>query len=123
MHIEEQQAIVLAALQEEIQKYALWIGGAIQVIHQEGISNYPIVIAHKETQLGLGVPIIDRESNESLWSFAATTLEELVQRGVWAMERVDSFRNLYKEKTNSICVFILTKNQSQCVFLPFVMNN
>ena len=123
MDIEEQQAIILAALQEEIQKYALWIGGAIQVIRQEGISNYPIVVAHKEAQLGLGVPIVNHTLNESMWSFAATTLEELVQRGVWEMERVDSFRKLYNDKINSICVFILTTNQSQCVFLPFVMNN
>ncbi|MDB5017071.1 MAG: hypothetical protein JWQ84_1903, partial [Mucilaginibacter sp.] len=53
---------------------------AIEII-SEGISNFPIFIAHQH-ELSLGELILDRNDLNTSWSIHASTLEEFVEKGV-----------------------------------------
>ena len=47
----------------------------------EGLSQYPIFIAHQH-EVGIGEMILDKNDLNSEWSIQASTLEEFIERGV-----------------------------------------
>src|SRR5271154_3694952 len=59
-------------------------------IMMEGLSNYPIFIAHQH-ELKLGEVILDRRDLNTEWSIHASTLEEFVERGVIKEELKERF--------------------------------
>jgi hypothetical protein len=60
-------------------------------IMMEGLSSYPIFIAHQH-ELKLGEVILDRNDLNSEWSIHASTLEEFTERGVIKPELKDRVR-------------------------------
>src|SRR6059058_2012232 len=71
----------------------------------EGLSSYPIFIAHQH-ELKLGELILDRHDLNSDWSIHASTLEEFTERGVIKPELKDRFTNSYKNPNEYMCVFV-----------------
>src|ERR1700710_3256470 len=68
----------------------------------EGLSNYPIFIAHQHV-LSLGEVILDRHELNSSWSIHASTLEEFLERGVIKKELRERFVDTYKNPSKFIC--------------------
>ena len=84
----------------------------------EGLSNYPIFIAHQH-ELTLGEVILDRHDLNSTWSIHASTLEEFIERGVIKKELRERFVDTYKNPSKFICVFVVTPEGANFVFVPF----
>src|SRR5436190_8956322 len=72
----------------------------------EGLSSYPIFIAHQH-ELKLGEVILDRNELNTDWSIHASTLEEFEERGVIKPELKDRFINSYKNPNDFMCVFVV----------------
>ncbi|MDX1906241.1 MAG: hypothetical protein SF053_04345 [Bacteroidia bacterium] len=96
---------------EQLRELALKIIG-------EGISEYPVFIASQEI-VGIGKPIFDREAISLNWFFNVSILEDFVKRGIVSKERVKAFRNTYKDPAEKACIFILTPDVMQFVFIPY----
>jgi len=84
----------------------------------EGLSNYPIFIAHQH-ELQLGEVILDRHDLNSTWSIHASTLEEFLERGVIKKELRERFVDTYKNPNKFICVFVVTPDGANFVFVPY----
>jgi hypothetical protein len=84
----------------------------------EGLSNYPIFIAHQH-ELQLGEVILDRHDLNSTWSIHASTLEEFMERGVIKKELRERFVDTYKNPNKFICVFVVTPEGANFVFVPY----
>jgi len=84
----------------------------------EGLSNYPIFIAHQH-ELQLGELILDRHDLNSTWSIHASTLEEFLERGVIKKELRERFVDTYKNPSKFICVFVVTPDGANFVFVPY----
>jgi len=85
----------------------------------EGLSSYPIFIAHQH-DITLGEVILDRHDINSEWSIHASTLEEFIERGVIKKEIKQRFIDTYKSAHDFMCVFVVVPEGANFVFFPYV---
>jgi hypothetical protein len=108
----------LVSLKEEIQYYKKSIHDlAIKVLAKK-ISNYPIFIAH-QTEIGFGEVILDREMYHTAWSISLSALEEFIQKKLVQKDKVDAFKEIYKDPEKYICIFLINSDQGNFVFIPY----
>ncbi len=91
---------------------------AVEII-VEGLSKYPIFIAHQH-ELKLGEVILDRNELNTDWSIHASTLEEFVERGVIKPELKERFIASYKSPKDHMCVFVVVPEGANFVYYPYI---
>ena len=118
--MEGEKQVKLKALEEDIKHFGGTLQEAAQTIINQNISNYPIFVAY-EIHIGLGIELIEKSSEQSNWSFNATTLEELATKSIIVKDKLDGFRMLYKSKppADFVCVFIVDEELAEFVFYPY----
>ncbi len=105
-------------LEHELDNYRKIMTQAAQVILDQDVSNYPILVAHQQ-ELELGMPIFKREDHKgSKWSIHASMLEEFVSKQIIYPDKVEEFKANYKTIDSSVCVFVLSELGAEFVFLP-----
>ena len=90
---------------------------ALEII-SEGISEYPIFVAHQH-ELSLGEPILDKEELNTSWSIHASTVEEFVEKGLIQADKKDRFIKQYKDPYGFMCVFVIVPEGANFVFFPY----
>ncbi|HEB62183.1 MAG TPA: hypothetical protein ENI82_03430 [Bacteroidetes bacterium] len=104
-------------IQEELRPYKKILGKAADAIIDENVSSYPIFVVHR-LEVSIGIPIIKREEVEGNWSINASSLEELVTKKVIEMEKLDSFKGIYKNPRSFLCLLLLSDFGATFAFLP-----
>ena len=84
----------------------------------EGLSNYPIFIAHQH-ELNLGELILDRHDLNTEWSIHASTLEEFTEKGVIKPALKERFVKSYKNPNDFMCVFVVVPEGANFIFYPY----
>ncbi len=108
----------LVSLERDLKLFDGSIREVATEIMVEGLSQYPIFIAHQH-ELQLGEVILDRHDLNSTWSIHASTLEEFLERGVIKKELRERFVDTYKNPNKFICVFVVTPEGANFVFVPY----
>jgi hypothetical protein len=90
---------------------------AIEVL-QSGVSRYPIFVASREP-VAIGKMIIDKEDLALEWSVYASTLEEFVRRRMVLEEKLDDFRNAWKDPKSFFCIFALLDKTAGFIYVPY----
>ncbi|SDP99290.1 hypothetical protein SAMN05428975_4976 [Mucilaginibacter sp. OK268] len=108
----------LLSLERELKIFKESIHEVAVEIMMEGLSTYPIFIAHQH-ELKLGEVILDRNELNTDWSIHASTLEEFEERGVIKPELKDRFINSYKNPTDFMCVFVVVPEGANFVYFPY----
>ena len=108
----------LVSLERDLKMFDDSIKEVATEIMVEGLSNYPIFIAHQH-ELQLGEVILDRHDLNSTWSIHASTLEEFLERGVIKKELRQRFEDTYKNPNKFICVFVIVPEGANFVFVPY----
>jgi hypothetical protein len=80
---------------------------ASDTIRDEGVSKYPIFVAHQQEHLAVGLALINAEQSGSKFSYQATTLEELVAKRIVQFEQLEEFRKIYKNPDAFWCVMTI----------------
>ena len=99
-----EQTTQQADLVADSDQFAAVFAQASATIRDEGVSRYPIFVAHKESLLPLGIALIDYLQSDTHYSYQATTLEELVAKRVVSLENLDEFRRIYKSPDTHLCL-------------------
>jgi hypothetical protein len=86
------------------------------------VSEYPVFIAYQHL-LDLGEMILDKDDFEKDWSINVTILEELVEKGIILKERIPSFKEVYKDPRKNICIFLVTEESGNFIFMPYKTTN
>jgi len=102
-------------IKEQLRNYIGLLDKAGQMIVDEGISRYPIMVVHKQEVL-LGVPLEIRQKLPGGWLINASTLEEFVSKRIIDQDKVDEFRMLYRQHENHICLLLLSELGAQFIF-------
>lgn len=102
-------------LQEELQPLLPTVAQAADAILDQEISKYPIFALSRQG-LAIGLPLYEREAPE--WSINASTLEEFATKGLIEAEKVDNFRQVYKNPQEQICFFVVDEGSATFIFLP-----
>ena|ERR1700753_2237527 len=84
----------------------------------EGLSNYPIFIAHQH-ELSLGELILDRNDLNTEWSIHASTLEEFTDKGVIKRVLKERFIKSYKDPYEYMCIFVVVPEGANFVYYPY----
>lgn len=90
---------------------------AVEIV-SEGISAYPIFVAHQH-ELSLGEPILDKDELNTSWSVHASTIEEFVEKGIIQPDKKDRFIKQYKDPNAFMCVFVIVPEGANFVFFPY----
>lgn len=104
------------ALVNKLAPYNLVMGNAADTVLNQDVSSYPIFIIPTES-IPLGIPIIEQTEGDQL-RIHASTLEELATKQVIEMSKVDHFREIYKDPSEFLCLFVIDEQQANFVFIP-----
>ncbi len=104
-------------IKQQLQPYTKLAYQAALTIKDEGVSNYPIFVAHQD-QVDIGITLMKREESGTLWSINASTLEEFYTKQLILDEKLESFKELYRSHEDDICFFVLSELGAQYLFLP-----
>ena len=114
----DQKESPLVSLERDLKLFKESIREVAIEIMVEGLSSYPIFIAHQH-ELKLGEVILDRNELNTEWSIHASTLEEFMERGVIKKELKDRFIKTYKSPNDFMCMFVVVPEGANFVFFPY----
>jgi hypothetical protein len=106
-----------AQLEKELQPYMPIMSKAIDSILDQELSKYPIFVVH-QNEIELGVEISNKNQGLGNWNIHASTLEEFSAKQIIQQEKIDSFRTIYKNPKNHLCLFILSELGAKFLFIP-----
>lgn len=102
-------------VKDQLKVYLPIMKQASDVIRDENVSNYPIMVVHKQ-EVEMGIPLELSISMPGGWKINASTLEEFVSKNLIVNEKIDEFRQLYKQHESHVCLFVLSEMGAQFVF-------
>jgi hypothetical protein len=108
----------LRSLEVDLRLYSESIREIAVEIMVEGLSGYPIFVAHQH-EVQLGELILDKEELNTDWNIHASTLEEFVEKGIIKKELKQRFIDSYKNPHEFMCVFAIVPEGANFVFFPY----
>ena len=108
----------LLSLKKDLDFYKETIREVALDIVGEGLSSYPIFIAHQH-QVSIGEIIIDKEEFGKDWTIQASTLEEFIERGIIQKDKKDVFLYSYKNPSEYACIFVVVPEGANFAFIPY----
>jgi len=111
------QEVLFKQLERELRQYKPIMEKAADSILDQEVSKYPIFIIHKG-ELPLGITLIDKEKTKGEWSINASILEEFTTKQIIKTERIENFRNIFKDPSAHLCLFVLSEAGANFIFLP-----
>src|ERR1700744_262768 len=115
---EKKKQSPLLSLETDLKFFNESIREVAHEIMLEGLSQYPIFIAHQH-EVELGEIILDRHELNSEWSIHASTLEEFIERKVIKKELRERFVDSYKNPHDFMCVFAVVPEGANFVYFPY----
>lgn len=91
--------------------------GAYQ-IKARGISDYPIFPICK-ADLPFGQLLLGKNEVGTQWNYYASTADEFQQLGFIDKEKFDSFQETYKDPEEFCCLFVVDKEFTNFLFIPY----
>lgn len=87
-------------------------------IKKRGFSDFPIFIMCK-TEIALGQLLYKKEEVGTEWHYFVTYIDEFIQKELIEKERVDEFKNNYKNPDEFCCLFVIEGEVAKFVFIPY----
>ena len=115
---EENKESPLKSLESDLKFYNESLKEVAIEIMAEGISAYPIFVAHQH-EVKLGEVILDRKELNTDWSIHASTLEEFIEKNLVLPDKRDKFLKQYKDAYAFMCVFVIVPDGANFVFIPY----
>jgi len=109
----------LVSLEKDLKFFNESIREVAVEIMVEGLSSYPIFVAHQH-EIKLGEVILDRHELNTEWSIHASTLEEFMEKGVIKEILKERFISTYKNPNDFMCVFVVVPEGANFVYYPYV---
>lgn len=104
-------------IQDELLPYKQILGKAADTVVAQNVSSYPIFVVH-QLEVAIGIPLINREEVEGNWSVNVSSLEEFATKNLIDTEKLDNFKEVYKNPDTHLCLFLLSDFGATFVFLP-----
>lgn len=115
---ESQKSSPLKSLKIDLDYYSDSIKEISLEIMAEGLSAYPIFIAHQHA-VNVGELILDHVELKTNWSINASTFEEFVESNIIKEDRKDAFIKKYKRAQDFMCLFVVVPEGANFVFYPY----
>ncbi|MBT8326579.1 MAG: hypothetical protein KJP21_02580 [Bacteroidia bacterium] len=113
--MEDKEKEVLKVLELDVTNFKKELKEVVDTIVNEGFSKFPMLIAHKE-DIALAQKVLDKELFNSSFSFSASTLEELVSKGVILKEKEEAFKEQIETNKDKNCVLLIHPEVMKFIF-------
>lgn len=80
--------------------------------------DFPIFPLCKEDQ-PIGQPLLLPGVHGTAWKYFAAFLDEFVQRGLITTDKVEDFKNAYKDPDEFCCLFVIEPQFTNFIFIPY----
>lgn len=107
----------LGTISEDFVKVADTLKEASYQIRKAGFE-YPIFPISKDNQ-PVGQLLLQRNVNGTSWNYYAAFIDEFVQRELIASDKIDDFKEAYKDPDEFCCLFVIDRAFTNFVFIPF----
>ena len=87
-------------------------------IRKRGFSDYPIFPISK-IDLPIGQLLIRKLELATNWNYNASFLDEFVQREIVAEDKVEEFKESYKDPDEFCCLFVVDDEFTNFVYIPY----
>jgi hypothetical protein len=108
----------LGTISQDFVKISDTLKEASYQIRKRGFSEFPIFPVCKTDQ-PVGQLLIDIKTNETLWNYSASFLDEFVQRELVMKDKEESFKEIYKDPDEFCCLFIIDEEFTNFLFIPY----
>ena len=108
----------LKSLKKDLDFYSESMKEVAIEIMAEGLSAYPIFVAHQH-EVKLGELILDHRELGTAWTIQASTLEEFVEQGIIKDVLKDRFIKSYKKPEDFMCLFVIVPEGANFVYYPY----
>ncbi len=108
--------VKLKQIEAEIQPWLPMMGKLADQVQDQDISRYPIFVVHPAT-IELGLPVIEK-GEQSRWSIHISTLEEFSTKQIIQPEKLEDFKQVYKDPAEQLCLFLLSDLGATFIFIP-----
>jgi len=108
----------LVSLEKDLELYKDSIKEIAAEIVAEGLSEYPIFVAHQHT-VSIGELILNKDELNTLWSIQASMFEEFVEKGIIKPELKELFLKNYKNPEDFMCVFVIVPDGANFIYYPY----
>lgn len=109
----------LKSLESDLKLYSESIKEISAEILGEGLSNYPIFVAHQH-EVKLGELILDKNELNTEWSIHASMLEEFEEKGIILPDKKERFIKQFKNPSEFMCLFVVVPEGANFVFYPYL---
>lgn len=104
-------------IEEEMKPFKTVMAKAADIICDSDVSAYPVMVA-AQSQINIGINIVDGRELGSAWFINASSLEELVTKNLVLTEKVEDFKLVYKQASPDLCILVYFEQEAHFVFLP-----
>jgi hypothetical protein len=87
-------------------------------IRVRGISEYPIFPISKE-DIPLGQLLIGSKDIQIVWNYNVSYIDEFIQRGLIAEDKIDDFKSAYRDPEEYCCLFVVDHGFTNFIFVPY----
>ena len=108
----------LGSITSDFVKIADTIKEASYQVRKRGFSDYPIFPIAK-TEIPVGKLLFKKEEMNTEWNYYITYLDEFVQRKIVNEDKVDQFKAAYKDPDEFCCLFVVDKEFTNFLFVPY----
>ncbi len=107
----------LGTISEDFVKVSDTLKEASYRIRTGGFS-FPVFPISKEP-IPIGQLLIEHSVGSLTWNYYVSFLDEFVQRGLVDKEKEETFRQTYKDPDEFCCLFVVDKEFTNFVFIPY----
>jgi hypothetical protein len=107
----------LGTISQDFVKVADTLKEASYQIRKAGFE-FPVFPICKDEQ-PIGQLLLQQNINGTDWNYYASFLDEFLQRELVASDKVDEFREAYKDPDEFCCLFVIDRQFTSFVFIPY----
>ncbi len=108
----------LGILSADFIKVADKLKEASYLIRKIGNYPYPVFVV-SQAPVSLGALLIEKDELGNQWNYYATYLEVLVQCKLIIEDKVDAFKNTYKDPDKFCCLLVVDTSFTSFLYTPY----
>ncbi len=108
----------LGTVSQDFVKISDHIKEASYQIRTRGFSDWPIFIISK-SEIPLGQLLFKKEEIDTVWNYYVTYIDEFVQRKLIEKDKIDLFKDAYKNPDEFCCLFVIDGDFTNFIYIPY----
>ena len=108
----------LVTVSQDFVKICDHIKEASYQIRKRGFSDFPIFVISK-SEIPIGQLLFNKNEIDTIWNYYVTYIDEFVERKIIEAQKLELFKETYKDPDEFCCLFVIDGDFTNFVFIPY----